>query len=89
MRCYSKFDSKCDVQQVDQFGFVDLNRSINEGFVPADLVVNPDSFDGEEVDPESIVGRPRDTFEAMRIQEELAAGIKSHEKSVAEKQTEN
>lgn len=89
MRCYSKFDKCCDIQQVDQFGFVDLNRSINEGFVPADLVVNPDSFDGEEVDPEGIIGCPRDTFEAMRIQEDLANGIKVKEASVAEKQTEN
>lgn len=89
MRCYSKFDKSRDIQQVDQFGFVDLNRSINEGFVPADLVVNPDSFDGEEVDPEGIIGRPRDTFEAMRIQEDLAKGINAKEKSVAEEQPEN
>lgn len=75
MRTVCKYDSSCDIQEVDQIGYVDLNRSIEAGFVPNDLGSFESQFDGEEVDPESLLGKPSDRFEAMRMQESLAKGI--------------
>lgn len=77
-----KYDPKKDIAEVDQFGFVDLNESIANGFVPNDLGSVSNEFDGTDIDPESIIGKPKDTFEAMRMQEKLADGIrKSNQKS--------
>lgn len=87
MRQVCKFDEKTDLQQVDQFGFVDLVKSSAEGFVPADIGTTADNFDGEEVDPESLLGRPSDRFEAMRMQEALAEGIRKENKK--ESKSEN
>lgn len=76
MRCVIKYDEKRDLQEVDQFGFVDLVKSISEGFVPSDIGVSAESFDGQEIDPESLIGKPSDVFEAIRIQDDLAKGIR-------------
>lgn len=81
MLTVSVYDPKKDIQQVDQFGFVDLNNSIANGFVPNDLGSFEADFDGTDIDPESIVGKPSDRFEAMRLQEDLARGIKERSKS--------
>lgn len=69
------FNKKKDLCEVEQFGFVDTVKAEASGFVPPDLSPSVDSFDGVEVDPESIVGKPHDAFEAMRMQEKLANGI--------------
>lgn len=79
-----KFDKDKDIQEVDQFGFVDLCKSSAEGFVPNDIGTSADSFDGKEVDPESILGKPSDRFEAMRMQESLASAIRKESKSKTE-----
>lgn len=83
-----KFDKKKDLQEVDQFGFVDLVKSSSEGFVPNDLGSTAESFDGIDIDPESILGKPSDKFEAMRLQESLAKGISDDMKKKSSK-TEN
>lgn len=75
MRTVVKFDKSRDIQEVDQFGFVDLIKSISEGFVPNDIGVSAEAFDGQDIDPESLIGKPSDVFEAMRIQDSLADGI--------------
>lgn len=72
------YNPKKDISEVDQFGFVDTVRAEAEGFVRPDLSPSVEEFDGVEVDPESIIGKPRDAFDAMRMQERLANGIKSN-----------
>lgn len=60
------FDPKRDLQDVDQFGFVDLHHAIENGVVPSDLSVSEDVYNGID-DPRSIMGKPRDVFEAMQF----------------------
>ena len=84
MKCVCKFNKNRDLQQVDQFGFVDINKSVLEGFVPNDLGDPAIGYDAPEVDPESIVGKPSDAFAAMRMQDSLASGIR---KDVQKKQS--
>lgn len=77
MKCICKFNKCRDIRQVDQFGFVDINKSVSEGFVPNDLGDPSVGYDALDVDPESIIGKPSDTFEAMRLQDTLASGIRN------------
>lgn len=66
------FDPKKDLGRVDQFGFVDLVKAEANNAVPANLQADVNSFDGQEIDPNSIIGKPHDTFEALRMQDGLA-----------------
>lgn len=76
-----KFDKKRDLAEVDQFGFVNITESIANGYVPNDLTNVADNFDGVDIDPESIIGRPKDTFEAMRMQDTIASDLSKVKKS--------
>lgn len=81
------FDPKCDVSQVDQFGWLDLRKAYVEGVVQGDLVVDEEGFNDIE-DARAIVGKPRDVFEAMEMGTWLgtrtAAAAPSSEKDNAE-----
>lgn len=83
-----KFNPVTDLQEVEQFGFVDLVKSSAEGFVPSDIGTSAENFDGEDLDPESLLGRPSDRFEAMRMQENLAEGIRKESSKQKESKTE-
>lgn len=74
-----RYNRLVDLQEVDQFGFVNLETSIENGFVPNNLSSDVGNYDGtsESLDPESFVGTPTDVFEAYRMQESLAIGVKS------------
>lgn len=61
-----KYDKKRDIQDVSQFGYVDLVESVKNGVVPANLQVQDAKFNGIE-DPRSIIGKPSDTFEAYKM----------------------
>ena len=66
--CY--FDPVRDIAPVDQFGFIDLKSALANGVVPS---VMPDSdvdYNGVD-DPDSIIGTPRDVFEAIDMQNAL------------------
>lgn len=71
------FNKVRDKQLVDQFGFVDLNRSLRNGYVPSDLSSDSRLFNGIE-DPASISGKPSDNFEVMRMEDGLSAAVKEH-----------
>lgn len=58
------FDPKRDIMAVDQVGFVDLHKAFVTGVMPGDLVVDEESYNGVD-EPASLVGRPRDVFEAI------------------------
>ncbi len=66
MLCKCKFDSSCDMREVDPFGYVDLGKALMTGIVPSDVTGNMSSYNGIE-DPESILGTPSDVFESLRM----------------------
>lgn len=76
------FDPVKDISPVDQFGFIDLKSALATGVVPSQL---PDSdLDYNGIDnPEAVLGKPRDIFEAMDAQKEyeVAASVASEEKT--------
>lgn len=76
--CY--FDPVRDIAPVDQFGFIDLKSALANGVVPS---VMPDSdvdYNGVD-DPDSIIGTPRDVFEAIDMQNALQDAASAAESS--------
>lgn len=64
------FDPVRDIAPVEQFGFIDLKSALANSVVPS---VMPDSdvdYNGVD-DPDSIIGTPRDVFEAIDMQNAL------------------
>lgn len=61
-----------DIQAVSQDGFADLKAAFAEGFVPGEVAPSDTDYDGNE-EPESIIGRPANTFEAIHMVESLKA----------------
>lgn len=59
------YDPKRDIQKVEPFGSVDLAKMNFESSVPAVVPLSEARFNGID-DPNSIAGRPSDTFEAMQ-----------------------
>lgn len=69
------YDPQFDIQAVDQTGFVDLALAHASGSVPA--ILDFDSVNYNEIDnPNSISGRPSDTFEGMQAGKALLARVK-------------
>lgn len=62
-KCYPV---QCDISPVIPGLAVDLNKAYNLGQVPAHAAIDPQSFNGIS-NPEDIVGRPSDAFEAARV----------------------
>lgn len=76
------FDPVRDLQPVDQFGFIDLKVALDSSSVPSQMPDSDSDYNGAE-DPESVLGRPRDIFEAIDAQKALesAAAVVSDEGS--------
>lgn len=76
------FDSVRDLKPVDQFGFIDLKVALDSSSVPSQMPDSETDYNGAE-DPESVLGRPRDIFEAIDAQKaiESAAAAPSNEGS--------
>lgn len=65
-----------DIQAVDQTGYVDLAKAHSTGSVPA--ILDVDSLEYNEIDdPNSIVARPSDEFDAMQTGKALLARVKT------------
>lgn len=88
------FNPAVDRQDVDQFGFVNLNEAFEKGIIPANAGSTDESFNGVAA-PGILLPRSQDVFEALRktnyVQSVLrakAAASKEREdlaKEVAEK----
>lgn len=79
------FDPVRDIAPVDQFGFIDLKASLAESVVPSQMPDSETDYNGID-DPDKVIGKPRDIFEAMDAQkaaEQLAASESSEEKADA------
>ena len=56
-----KFNSKQDNHDVDQFGYINLAESLENGVVPSEIADSEPSYN-EIDDPSTIIGKPRDVF---------------------------
>lgn len=60
-----EYDPQVDIEEVDQFGFVDLRAAYETHTIPGDLTASEESFNGVE-DPDSLLGRASDVFDSIR-----------------------
>ena len=63
-----KFNKDKDIKRVYQFGFVDITKAFESGSVPSSVVLTEDQYNMID-NPDSILGRPADIFEAYRMKE--------------------
>lgn len=69
------FDPVRDIAPVDQFGFIDLKNALAESVVPSQMPESESDYNGID-EPDKVLGKPHDIFEAMDAQkaaEQLAA----------------
>lgn len=71
----AKFNPVKDIQEVDQFGFIDLVKAFQNGYVEGDSDIRTDSYNNIE-EPASIMGKPSDVFDALRMQDKMISSIK-------------
>lgn len=68
MKVYEcRFDPVRDIAPVEQFGFIDLKSALENSVVPSQLPDSEADYNGAE-DPESVLGKPHDVFEAIDMQ---------------------
>lgn len=70
------FDPVRDIAPVDQFGFVDLKLALETSMVPSQMPGSDTDYNGIE-EPEQILGKPRDIFEAIDSQKVLESAAAS------------
>lgn len=78
------YDPVRDIAPVDQFGFIELKSALAESIVPSQLPDSESDYNGID-EPDKVLGKPHDIFEAMDAQkaaEQLAASA-SEEKDDA------
>lgn len=88
VQCDVKYDPAKDYSEVDQFGFVDIRKSMINGYVPNDLQSDNTAFNGID-NPASIVGKPSDIFESYRMMDSLNEKVKEHTAKTAVSESEN
>lgn len=75
------FDPVRDLHPVDQFGFIDLKTALDQSIVPSQMPESDTDYNGID-DPQQVLGKPRDIFEAIDSQNaiEAAASAASEQK---------
>lgn len=86
------FEPRVDLQEVEQFGFIDLRDSFEKGIVSG--AASFEQFDFNEVsEPGALIGRAQDSFESLRqaqyVHEQLSHAKNKQNKQTAEKQVDN
>lgn len=69
------FDPVRDIAPVEQFGFIELKDALANSIVPSQMSESETDYNGID-EPDKILGKPRDIFEAMDVQkaaEQLAS----------------
>lgn len=61
------FDPVRDIAPVEQFGFIELKSALAESVVPSQMPESDSDYNGID-EPEKVIGKPRDIFEAMDAQ---------------------
>lgn len=68
------FNPICDLQEVDQFGFLDLKTAYASGSVSGDIaVISSEAFN--EASPDSLMHRPKDYFEGLRQRDYVKSAV--------------
>lgn len=75
-KCF--FDPIKDIAPVEQFGFVDLKNALANSVVPSVMADAESDYNGIE-NPDSVLGKPSDVFEAMDMQAALLDSANSDE----------
>lgn len=70
MNCICKYNPVTDLNPVAEFGFVDLVECLSKGEVPASIG-NTDELYNDIDDPSTIIGKPKDNFEAIRLMDHI------------------
>lgn len=65
-----KFNPVKDKSPVSNTGFVDMKSAMVNSAIPSQIPGTEDDYNGIE-DPASILGKPRDVFEAMDMQRHI------------------
>ena len=66
------YDPLMDVEEVDQFGFVDLRQAFLTGSIPGDMAADESKYNGIE-DPDAVGSRADDEFAAIRYAQAFTA----------------
>lgn len=80
------YDPTVDLQEVDQFGFVDLNEALTKGIVPSIVSDVEQEFNGV-MNPGTLLPRSSDVFDGIRKSEYVSrtlASMSEHERKLAE-----
>lgn len=59
------FNKERDLQEVEQFGFVDLNKAYDKGVIEGSVSLVDESFNGV-VNPATMIARSHDVFDSLR-----------------------
>lgn len=79
------FDPVRDLAPVEQFGFIELKDALANSIVPSQMPESDTDYNGIE-EPEKVIGKPRDVFEAIDAQkaaEQIASSSSEGEKDDA------
>lgn len=66
------YDPVRDLAPVDQFGFIELRSALSEGVVPSQMPDSDVDYNGVD-EPQKVLGKPHDIFEAIDAQKALEA----------------
>lgn len=61
------FDPVRDIAPVEQFGFIELKDALANSIVPSQMPESETDYNGID-EPEKVLGKPSDIFEAMDAQ---------------------
>lgn len=82
------YDPELDIQEVDQFGFVDLRQAFEKGTIPGNMSFEQVEFN-QVNDPGVLIPKSDDVFDRLRkaryVQEQLSEVADSPAKDLAEK----
>lgn len=70
------YDPKCDLHEVDQFGFLNLRDVYENGAVDGAMTFEAEKYNGVS-DPSLLLSRPKDQFEALRQTSYVNSVLKS------------
>lgn len=66
------YDPQRDIAPVDEFGFIDLKSALEHSVVPSQMPESDTDYNGID-EPQKVLGKPHDIFEAIDTQKALEA----------------
>lgn len=81
---HTEFNPAYDLQDVDQFGFVDLHEAFEKGIIPSYIPDTDEAFNGV-MNPGTLIGRSQDVFDSYRKAEYVRRVLSEIELKKSEK----